>query len=285
MARNEALVLQSHFIHATCSPDDFDKHDFPAISALRSSIGFLGRVRTSYHVLVAAAVRLENFDDIVISVIRRRRDDSKASNSMTKVKNQESWTLTRLFGYLGKPLTDENVQILLGPGSKRTKWTKARLAQEYDKLKSVSWEVHAEMQLLPRFVCDVSTSTRILPYIGCSKYSCVLCWHFLDMFSGIKTRGCHGKLYNVWGLPSFGHCNLSDKHKITPAIKAIEVLMKQEILQNSTSALPQAKKSTVGSSSVRTEIPGSEQGTLSQRVLDYLLGQRMAAAFPSTGSR
>ncbi len=48
---------------------------------------------------------------------------------------------------------------------------------------------------------------HVLPYIGISKLSCIMCTHYIRAFNGlteqkIATRGSHGKVYPGWFWPN-----------------------------------------------------------------------------------
>lgn len=65
-------------------------------------------------------------------------------------------------------------------------------------------KVHAEIKLLLFFSSRTFQSKVIAEkstYIGCSKKSCFLCWHILQLMSGFRTRGSHGKIYPRWTIP------------------------------------------------------------------------------------
>lgn len=62
--RNETLVLQAYSTYKSFSVEDFGGLPFAGCQDLRSSLGFLGRLRTSFSVLVRAAKRLPNFEKI-----------------------------------------------------------------------------------------------------------------------------------------------------------------------------------------------------------------------------
>ena len=65
--------------------------------------------------------------------------------------------------------------------------------------------VHAELAMVMAMV--KGEIGRVLPYIGVSKPSCIMCSHYIHAFSEITgrkitTRGSHGKAYTGWFWPS-----------------------------------------------------------------------------------
>ena len=66
--------------------------------------------------------------------------------------------------------------------------------------------VHAEMAMIIAMV--KGEIKDVLPYIGVSKISCIMCSHYIGAFNqvckqNIVTRGSHGKAYPGWSWPSF----------------------------------------------------------------------------------
>ena len=75
--------------------------------------------------------------------------------------------------------------------------------QKVNELGGIQRQTHCEMQFA-RFESDVPQTTWafsprqitkgcLLQYIGCSKYSCFLCWNFIGAL-GLHTRNTHGQL-------------------------------------------------------------------------------------------
>ncbi|KAK3322760.1 hypothetical protein B0H66DRAFT_474160 [Apodospora peruviana] len=245
-SRNDALVTRAHAIHKMFSSADFESLGFPASASLRTALGYLGRPRTSFHAL--------------------------------------PWSVAQTFRQLGQPLTDDQVHSLLGSNGRKARWTKARLLQEFGKLRSPTWEVHAEMQLLQHCILAAPSDGRMVPYFGCSKRSCFLCWSFLDLFQGFKSRGCHGKLYNLWGLPTFEGAKAEDMRKVAGTVRGLESLLTKEILHGNDGAPTLAKESTIGPSSIHTTMPTYERPGLVNTVMRYLDNQRLNVLFPATDS-
>lgn len=276
--RNEILVLQAHSIYKSFSVEDFAGLPFSGSQHFRSSLGFLGRLQASFSVLVRAAERLPSLENIHIFIVRPPPN----SNAIAKRGEVDvgRWTLAQVFKHLGHTLSDDQVHSLLGSPGKKARWTRNKLLQEFNKLKSSTWEVHAEMRLLPSYIQAMATNDLVVQYIGCSKNSCFLCWHFLDLFAGIKTRGCHGKLYHLWGLPDFEGVTTAQMERVVASVRDVEGLVERQILDRDARILRQAKESIVGGSSIKTAIPGSGQPSMVKTVLEYLENQRASLLFP-----
>jgi hypothetical protein len=277
--RNETLVLQAHLIYKSFSVEDFGGLSISGWQDLRSTVGFLGRLQASFSVLVRAAERLPNFENVNISIV------SPPAHNKAIAKRGEldigRWTLAQVFEHLGHTLTDDQVHSLIGSPCKKARWTRSKLLQEFNKLKSSTWEVHAEMRLLSSCIQAMATNDWAVRHIGCSKNSCFLCWHSLDLFANIKTRGCHGKVYHLWGLPDLEGVTKAQIQRVVGSVRDLESLIKQQILNRDVRILMQAKESTVGASSIKTAIPGTGQHSMVKTVLDYLENQRASLIFPS----
>ena len=276
--RNEILVAQAHFIYKSFSVEDFAGLPFSGWQHFRSSLGFLGRLQASFSVLVRAAEILPGFENINISIVKLPAH----SNAIAKRGEVDvgRWTLAQVFEHLGRTLSDDQVHSLLGSPGKKARWTRNKLLQEFNRLTSLTWEVHAEMRLLSAYIRAMATNDLVVQYIGCSKNSCFLCWHFLDLFAGIKTRGCHGKLYQLWGLPDFEGVTTAQMERVVASVRDVEGLVERQLLDRDARILRQAKESTIGASSIKTAIPGSGQPSMVQTVLKYLENQRASLLFP-----
>jgi len=279
--RNETLVLQAHSIYKNFSIQNFGGLPFSGWQHLRSSLGFLGGLQASFRVLLRAAERLQGFENINIIRLTVHRDAIAERGDVDVGK----WTLAQVFEHLGHTLTDDQVHSLIGSQGKKARWTRNKLLQEFNKLKSSTWEVHAEMQLLSPYIQAMATNDLTVRYIGCSKNSCFLCWHFWDLFANIKTRGCHGKLYHLWGLPDLEGLATAQIQRVVISVQVVEGLVKRQILGKDARILRQAKESTVGTSSIMTVIPGSEQPSMINTVLRYLENQRASLLFPSKNAQ
>lgn len=273
--RDATVVHQAHDIYRCFPERDFANLSFSKSPKLRTSLGLLGRLQTASEVLTRAAKRLPNFSQISIHTIECPRGSRAGPTGGRAASGQppDTWTVAQVFQLLGRPLIDSTVQDVMGSGSKRSKWTKNKLLQKFDALRSSTWETHAEMQLLPAYIEAKSRNDSVFDYIGCSKRSCFLCWHFLDHVAGIKTRGCHGKLYTLWNLPNFQGLPAAWERQVVDAMRKLESELKEKILNQDTTFFPSAKESTVGGSSIMTVVPHVERPSLLARVRDYLTNQ------------
>lgn len=252
--RHDSLVNLSHTLYRT-----FPAEHFQALGRLgdklHKAIGFLGRLKTSFHVLVAAARQISGFDDLslipVVGLKTRKRTLS------------HQWSLGNTCHALDIQLSDTAIGKLMEPSISKVRWTKNKLLNDFSRLKSPTWEVHAEIQLVLFILShpeEVANGKRF-DYIGCSRYSCLLCSKFLHFFQALKTRGCHGKLYNhSWTVPLGDDLGNEEQRVLSETVMRVISWMRNELLAST--KLPsqrrlEAKESTIGGSSIA--IPGMSQ--------------------------
>ncbi|KAF8326043.1 uncharacterized protein EI90DRAFT_3156738 [Cantharellus anzutake] len=60
--------------------------------------------------------------------------------------------------------------------------------------------VHAELAMITAMF--KGELPEVLPYIGVSKLSCIMCIHYIQAINEIAVKGSHGKAYPGWSWPS-----------------------------------------------------------------------------------
>ncbi|KUI59265.1 hypothetical protein VP1G_11073 [Cytospora mali] len=203
LSTQEGLIVLVYATDNICR--QYRNPDFESIlgnnkitKSLRYELELIGRLRRSFETLTIAARTLSNFEKLHIIPLDV---PSNVESWERGVLRPYEWSAQTLFLSLGLNLDNKNVVSIMGPGSKSHPWTKSRFLDEFGKLKSSQHNVHAEVQLAlasARYDC---TGGRIFEYIGCSKRSCYLCDKFLRAYNSFVTRGCHGKMYDLWNVP------------------------------------------------------------------------------------
>ena len=163
--------------------------------SLRSALGFLGRVQTCFNTFIRAAEKLDNFSALRIVPVTIQASNLQNGTAQTK------WSAVETFASLNLRLDDDTAETVMGSWNPKAKaaWTKGKLLQRFGKLKSPASEVHAEVQVVLGLAKHQPVGAAVFDYIGCSKRSCFLCAEFLKSYGSFTTRGCHGKLYSLWG--------------------------------------------------------------------------------------
>ena len=244
--------------------------------------GLPGKGPDLVFVLVRAAERLTGMANISIRTV-----GGPAARKVSSSEQGQNWALRRRFKHLGYAFTDDEVGDLMGFQGKHVRWSKHKLAKEFDKLKSSTWEVHAEMQLLPLYTdpsLTQSAGVSVVNYIGCSKRSCFLCWHFLTLLGRVQTRSSHGKLYNLWQLPAFQAVPVGQADPIKEAVRRLESLMIAELTSLNVVILPQAKESTLGDSTMSIVMQGPNTPSATSMISSYLQNQRASVLAKALGA-
>lgn len=271
LERHDDLVNLSHTLYQTFSAEHFQGLG-RAGDKIHQAIGFLGRLKASFRVLVAAARGISGFDDLSLIPVVGFKTRKKTLS--------QQWSPAETFQALNLPLSDTAVGKLMEPPNSKVRWTRNKLLNEFSRLKSPTWEVHAEIQLIVFILShpeQVANGKRF-DYIGCSRYSCMLCSKFLHFFQALKTRGCHGKLYNhSWTVPLGDGLGKDEQHILLGAVRKVVSWMRKALIATqmlSAERKLEAKESTIGGSLVA--IPGMSQETRQQShaASEHLLRER-----------
>lgn len=237
LERHDKLVNLSHIIYRA-----FPAQLFQALGRagdrLHRGIGFLGRLETSFRVLLTAAEQIPGFDDLSLIPVVGLKTRKKSLS--------QQWSLVKTFDALKLQLTDTAIEKLMKPSSTKVKWTKNKLLNDFSRLKSPTQEVHAEIQLIIFVLShpEEMSSGKSFDYIGCSRYSCVLCYKFLRFFQPLKTRGCHGKLYDrSWTVPIGEGLGEDEQHMLSDAMMKLISWMRKAL---DGSMMPPAQRATAG---------------------------------------
>lgn len=272
MERHDILVSLSYVLYRF-----FPAEAFQALGRtgdkLHQAIVFLGRLHTSSRVLIAAARQIPGFDNLsLIPVVGLK--------SRRKPASQE-WSPAKTFQSLNLQLSDAVIEKLMEPSTSKVRWTKTKLLNDFSRLKSPTWEVHAEIQLIVFVLShpEEIVNGKRFEYIGCSRYSCVLCSQFLHFFQALKTRGCHGKLYNhSWTVPLATKMGKDEQKLLSEAVTKLTSWMRKQLkastILRAQRRLEATKESTIGGSLIA--IPGMSQGNRqqSEAASEYLRRQR-----------
>ncbi|KPM42451.1 hypothetical protein AK830_g4100 [Neonectria ditissima] len=269
----EEAVHRAYDMCSLYNEQEFEKaiNNNSSTRSLRNSLGFLGRLRTCFNTLIRGADRLANFQNLRIlpaAVLPTSRARPK------KLRSTGHWSAVKTFLSLDLTLDDKTVESVVGTGKKKQSWTKTKLLQKFDKLKSSVSEVHAEVQVILAAARHDCTGALIFGYVGCSKRSCFLCSRFVHSYGSFTTRGCHGKLYDLWTVPELSWFTEEERSKLANTLKHVETAMKDSIRNKKTGGLVHAQESTIGGSSVATIRQQFDNPYMSSLVSQYLESQR-----------
>ncbi|KAK0666022.1 hypothetical protein QBC41DRAFT_157052 [Cercophora samala] len=268
----QEVVLLAHNIFRTYSDLEFGQvlGNNANTRSMRSTIGFLGRLRTCFNTLIRAAERLSNFSDLEIIPVSVQSKKTRGNVST------ETWSVAQTFTSLGFPLNDETVQLVMGNG--KAGWTKRSLLQKFDKLKAVTNETHAEVQLVLALAQYNRVGAAVFSYMGCSKRSCLVCSKFIHGYGSFTTRGCHGKVYHLVTVPEvLSLSNQGENKHIVAGVLSAEKIMRNHLLNKRKVPVAHAAESTIGGSSVMTEIRRFDNQQMAELATSHILAQREEA--------
>jgi hypothetical protein len=232
---------------------------------LRLRIGFLGRLRKAYTVLVQAAERLDNCKDLSISPLP---DASQAAKRDGSKKIRRTWTLANIFTSLGLELNESTIKSMFGKN-----WSLEKLSTSFENMQEKRSQFHAEVQLVLYATQNVLKSGAYSGYIGCSKRSCFLCWEFLRSRGSFSTRASHGKLFHPWTIPDGGSMTDYQLKHLIASVKTTEGVLETRLYAGNTQKKQAAKESTVDDSSIETQVPYYGSPWTMHLVLQHLRSQ------------
>ncbi|KAE8382272.1 hypothetical protein BDV26DRAFT_15470 [Aspergillus bertholletiae] len=214
-------------------------HSTPRTKKLWEGICFLGRLRMAFETFNNIALNLPSFKKVTIIPVPREIATQKALPSPLN--------LEQTFDLLNVSLDASTVKKVIGQ-----RWTVPKAKQSFGGLQKQKLNVHAEMQMILHLSKTEEMFDRLFPYFGCSKYSCFMCWHFLQAYSKIRTRGCHGRLFKPWSVPQVSGMTPGSPEKTSKALIQLQERLKKELKAEIKKGISQEKTSVVGGSSVFT---------------------------------
>ncbi|KAF6810422.1 aldehyde reductase [Colletotrichum sojae] len=216
LEKHHNLVSLSHALYRT-----FPAKHFHALGRtghkLHQAIGFLGRLRTSFRVLVAAARHVNGFDNLLLIPV----------------------------------LSDTTAPKVMKPSSSKVRWTQKKLLNDFSRLKSPTWEVHAEIQLIIYILGhpgEVANGQRF-DYIGCSS----------------------------WTVPLRDNLGKGEQDMLSGAVMKVISEMRKELISSKTplgKRRLEIKESTIGGSFVVAAGARQQNRPQSHAALEHLRRQR-----------
>ncbi|KLU89641.1 hypothetical protein MAPG_08612, partial [Magnaporthiopsis poae ATCC 64411] len=261
-----SLVIRAHYLRGGYSNGTVAKalgepHEAAGMPELIAAIGSLGRLARVFGAF-ARATTLPGFDNLhMVPVTVNPFQCSPES------QQDVPWSLEAAFAALDLQPHPMSVAQVMGKASattagrvksKKPRSNKAKgkggkphplsfaeLQAGFDNLQGVSSEPHAEVQLALAAATwrQDEGGGMLFPYAGCSKKSCLLCATFLQEYQGLMTRGCHGKLYGTWTVPSLD-LDADAVKNVVKAVEAVERAMKSALLSTAAVASPARGKAS-----------------------------------------
>ncbi|UKZ83085.1 hypothetical protein TrVFT333_010887 [Trichoderma virens FT-333] len=229
LERYDSLVSLSYVLHQDIPVERFQDLG-PAGDKLHRAIGFLGRLKRSFQILVAAAKQILGFDDLsLIPVVTDRLKTGKK-------RSGQEWNLDQTLHALKLQLSNTEVD---------------KLSTGFSRLKSPTWQVHAEIQLILFILShpDQVANGKRFDYIGCSS----------------------------WTLPPGDNLGEGGQHMLYGAVMEVISWMRKELIGSvmlSAQRRAEVKESTIGGSFIAIPGMSQENRQRSYAVSEYLHRQR-----------
>lgn len=186
---------------------------------------------------IAISLRLPSFNKVSIVPVPHVTDPDNALRNPTDLR--------QVFNLLDLPLEPSTIKAVIGK-----RWTVAKAEKHFEELQNQKINVHAEVRMVLYFSKEGRSVDQIFPYFGCSKYSCFMCWHFLEGLDGIETRGCHGRVFKPWGVPKALGLAPGRADILSMALLRLQENLRKELSLDLIKTTTQVKTSVVGGSNV-----------------------------------
>lgn len=200
------------------------------------SICLLARLRVTFKKFEEIALKLPSFSKVTIILLLR--------DSVSVEPPERPLTLKQTFDILRINLESSTVKSMIGQG-----WSFNRVEREFSKRQKQKLNIHAEVQMLLFLSSNDRSADALLPYLGCSKFSCLMCARFLHFHGSFTTRGCHGRLFKPWTIPEAAGLGLGQRDQIVGAVIKLQKDLKKELKSMINKSGRQERTSAIGGSS------------------------------------
>ena len=240
LERHTKLVIESYNLRRT---RDIEEVLYSSPSATSKSktlwldICLLARLRVAFQNFKDIALTLPSFEQVTITLI--------LCPSAPANPSQRPLSLKQTFGILQLDLGPATTKAVLGQN-----WTVAKIEREFAKRQKQKPNVHAEVQMLMSLNTDESSLSGLFPYFGCSKLSCFMCNHFIQSYGRFSTRGCHGRLFKPWTVPSVGRLLPGQADRTAKALIFVEKEVKKKLKASVEGHIRHERTSAIGGSSI-----------------------------------
>ena len=212
------LVIASYNLRRTKNIEEVLYSSSSATSKSKSlwlNICRLARLRVAFQNLKDTALTLPSFEQVTIILVLRPLAPATPS--------QRPLNLKQTFGILQLDLAPATTRAVLG-----LNWTGAKIEREFSRLQKQKPYIHAEVQMLMSLNTNEISTPGLFPYFGCSKLCYFMCNHFIQSYGRFTTRGCHGRLFKPWTVPSVDRLLPGQADRTAKAL----ILVQKEVRRN-----------------------------------------------------
>lgn len=212
----DAIVLLTNQIRVSSEVEKFLLAIGDVGDRLWHAICLMGRLKQAHSTFLEAAKAFPSFSNVTILAVSPPSPLQIPENMMT---------LSETLSLQGKVLSQSVLQQYLHP----------RLAvndaqRRYSRLQEQEPHVHAEVQLLLHLLRQGTATSEIYSYLGCSKRCCFLCSKFLLCYGNFNSRGCHGRLYSRWALPSLAGYSVEGRKLVFNSFKKLQTILNEILI-------------------------------------------------------
>jgi hypothetical protein len=222
----------------------------PESKRLWFDICLLARLRVAFQKFKEITLKLPSFEQVTIILVPRP--------VTSKDLSQRELSLKETFDILQLNLSPATTKAVLGES-----WTLARIERDFAKRQRQKPKIHAEVQLMMFLNTIKSSTSAFFPYLGCSKLSCFMCNRFIQSYGQITTRGCHGRLFKPWTVPSENHLLPGYANRTAKALLFVQKEVEKKLKDSIDGHVRHERTSVIGGSSIL----GDQKEQPSQRQL------------------
>ncbi|MCJ1382332.1 hypothetical protein MMC17_005445 [Xylographa soralifera] len=240
LEKHTRLVIASYNLRRTRNIEEVLYSSLSATSRSKSlwlDICLLARLRVAFQNFKEIALTLPSFEQVTIILVLRPLAPANPS--------QRPLSLNQTFGILQLDLGPATTKAVLGQN-----WTVAKIGHEFAKRQKQKPNVHAEVQLLMALNTNRSSTSGLFPYFGCSKLSCFMCNRFIQSYGRFTTRGCHGRLFKPWTVPSVDRLLPDHADRTAKALILVQKEVKKKLKASVEGHIRHERTSVIGGSSI-----------------------------------
>ena len=253
LEKHTRLVIASYNLRRTRNIEELLYSSQRATSKSKSlwwNICLLARLRVAFHTFKEIALTLPSFEQVTIILVHRPLTPANPS--------QRPLNLKQTFDILQLDLDPATMKAVVGQN-----WAVARTEREFAKRQKQKPYVHAEVQMLMSLNTNESSTSGLFPYFGCSKLSCFMCNRFIQSHGRFTTRGCHGRLFKPWTVPTVDGILPGQADRTAKALIEVQKEVKGILKASFEGHIRHERTSAIGGSSVL----GGRQEECSERRL------------------
>lgn len=251
--RHMRLVIASYNLRRTRNIEEVLYSSPSATSQSKRlwlGICLLARLRVAFQKFKDIVLTLPSFKQVTIILVPCPPAPANPS--------QRPLSLKGTFGILQLDLNSATTKAVLGQS-----WTVARIEREFAKRQKQKPKVHAEVQILMSLNTNKSSISGLFPYLGCSKLSCFMCNRLVQSYGRFTTRGCHGRLFKPWTMPTMDRLLPGQAERTAKALISVQKEVEKKLMASVEGHIRHERTSVIGGSSVL----GDRQEERSQRQL------------------